>query len=122
MVGIGLCGDGYYWEMVDMNDKELLELAAKAAGIILQNLDGNQHPLNAFFTENGAIWNPLEDDGDALCLAVKLRLGIDFRAYATEVKFGNGESVTEKTDIGYGNEEATRRAIVCASAEIGRMK
>ena len=53
-------------------DRELLELAAKAAGyeyakhggyIVVDGIPGN--------------WNPLTDDGDALRLAVKLRLSID---------------------------------------------
>ena len=42
-------------------DKELLELAAKAAGVV--------HPeVLAKHLESG--WNPLEDDGDALRLAL----------------------------------------------------
>lgn len=47
-----------------MSDKELLELAARAAGLTSVGWAG--------------LWNPLEEDGDALWLAVKLRLDIHF--------------------------------------------
>lgn len=46
-----------------MTDRELLEAAAKAAGM------SGQHP----FEGDTVTWNPLTDDGDALRLAVKLR-------------------------------------------------
>ncbi|HEY6021520.1 MAG TPA: hypothetical protein VIY48_16930 [Candidatus Paceibacterota bacterium] len=45
-----------------MTDRELLELAAKAAGIRLGVND-----LGHFFNFDSAmLWNPLNDDGDAL--------------------------------------------------------
>jgi len=59
-------------------DRTLLELAARAAGIKLawSSMDG-QSPRN----EDGwFVWNPLTDDGDALRLAVNLRLNIEFTA------------------------------------------
>ena len=60
-----------------MTDQELLELAAKAAGIkttrCLQYEDG------AFdWPGKAGRWNPLTDDGDALRLAVKLGITIMF--------------------------------------------
>lgn len=86
-----------------MNDKELLELAAKAAGETFEE------------TWHGCNWNPLENDGDAFRLAVKLEMTIDFCEgkiwhNRIEIDFGGG---------GDQNEHA-RRAIVRAAAEIGR--
>lgn len=106
-----------------MNDKELLELAAKAAGGLVyveemgwihEDADGNR----------GAWWNPLTDDGDALRLAVKLNLTVEsWRDSA----FGRANSCCTRTDINTSRElhnddpyAATRRAIVRAAAEIGR--
>ena len=48
-----------------MDDKTMLELAAKAAGI------------DHWYGKEGTVdWNPLTDDGDALRLAVKLEITI----------------------------------------------
>lgn len=61
-----------------MTDRELLELAAKAAGVV--GHFSNDAPDAPIFFENvntpgmWGVWNPLTDDGDALRLAVKLRL------------------------------------------------
>ena len=52
-----------------MNDRELLELAAKAAGIEVEWSD-----ITGCFWSDGDSWVPLTDDGDALRLAVKLGL------------------------------------------------
>jgi hypothetical protein len=105
-------------------DRELLELAAKAAGI--QNYTMSGH---AVFVETGAkrgdsgyYWNPLTDDGNALRLAVLLRI---------DVNHGDTLVVAEQVkphDTGcaepYGTDpfDATRRAIVRAAAEIGRSR
>jgi hypothetical protein len=106
-----------------MTDRELLELAAKAAGIesLWWTKDGNK-----LFQRNGGEqkpWNPLTDDGDALRLAVKLGLMLD------EITQGYmaGHWVATHTNIESCYElaipdplAATRRAIVRAAAEIGR--
>jgi hypothetical protein len=115
-----------------MTDKELLELAAKAAGLRLfiwgakgaenyciKNADGSP----------GDRWNPLTDDGDALRLAVKCDIALSFdRAYP------DGKLVARVCcafgDTLYGDAEpadldpyaATRRAITRAAAEIGKEK
>jgi hypothetical protein len=52
-----------------MTDRELLEQAAKAAGA--ERLKGTYE--NGWWLDDGW-WNPLTDDGDALRLAVKLRM------------------------------------------------
>lgn len=100
-----------------MTDKELLELAAKAAGIT---------PINV--TEDGVVygesimecdyWNPLTDDGDALRLAVTLMLDICCHERGAHVDGAMREHHTEESgDDPYA---ATRRAIVRAAAEIGK--
>ena len=107
-----------------MSDRELLELAAKAAGY---SFDGQVLRNNETDFEYDG-WNPLTDDGDALRLAVKLGLFISHSAYKPgENAYGfvriswYGQRVefeSEKfTDDPYA---ATRRAIVRAAAEIGR--
>ena len=103
-----------------MIDRELLELAAKAAGIEYAHIDGNGAILNS---EYPRYWNPLTDDGDALRLAVKLGLMLD------EITQGYmaGHWVATHTNIESCYElalpdpyAATRRAITRAAAEIGR--
>lgn len=89
-----------------MNEKELLELAAKAAGLWEDN------SLNAGGWEcNYPLgWNPLENDGDALRLAVKCKLSEPYFNWNTEVV----------GYIGTNPYADTRRAIVRAAAEIGK--
>jgi len=91
-----------------VTDHELLEMAAKAAGIA----DGDVF----YDMDNDKEWNPLTDDGDALRLAVKLEI---------ELWFGNGGlnasgmSMDIEEDYGEDPAAATRRAIVRAAAAIG---
>ena len=106
-----------------MNNRELLELAALAYGIehlIGYGIDSYApYWLNDPKQPEPRYWNPLDDDGDALRLTVKLK--IDTKHYANYVVcwyedyFGTGK-------IFYGNDEytATRYAIVRAAAEIGK--
>ena len=106
-----------------MTDRELLELAAKAAGINIFDWTPGGHP-----TTNGswdAIWNPLTDDGDALRLAVALGLNIYPLARTATGRacsaVGTG-SHGRLSEVGDPNDAmaATRRAITRAAAEIGR--
>ncbi len=100
-----------------MADIELLELAAKAAGM-----------------RYSANWNPLDDDGDALRLAVKLRIEIKhsvgivtasvdkcYHRYTLRESPVASELLCEE-EYPFKRDEmvATRRAIVRAAAEIGR--
>ena len=82
-----------------MTDRELLELAAKAAGIKTEFYEND-------YGEIESEWNPLTDDGDALRLAVKLKLW---------THSGMGAFLDEPDPYA-----ATRRAIVRAAAEIGK--
>ena len=58
-----------------MTDRELLELAAKAAQIMVNPWHEKYGLLLSDFDFEP--WNPLTDDGDALRLAVKLDLLVD---------------------------------------------
>jgi hypothetical protein len=99
-----------------MTDRELLEAAAKAAGIEF----GWIHGTPRIRAEMGwTPWNPLTDDGDALRLAVKLEMELkvyNTSAHAASAKCERSVCASEKGDP-YA---ATRRAIVRAAAEIGR--
>ncbi|HCF9490649.1 hypothetical protein ACM8AB_31530 [Pseudomonas aeruginosa] len=98
-----------------MNDRTLLELAARAAGIdpVLAE------PIN-FSTGVEYYWNPRDDDGDALRLAVKLRLDISVER-EIQVSWWQGESLETVTwPLGDDPYAAARYAIVRAAAEIGK--
>lgn len=120
-------------------DRELLELAAKAAGVEWDEELSNPHPVSgAFFglwlkfvgeppVFKRRNWNPLTDDGDALRLAVKLELDVgngtnpldeDCIMVSHAEKFG-GWFEEPRGDDHYA---ATRRAVVRAAAEIGKDK
>lgn len=103
-------------------DKELLELAAKAAGIKGKYQEWSPEPgqKNFGIAKNGAwaYWNPLTNDGDALRLAVKLKL-----ALFTSEKWC--EAIRSDIPVcaelpGEDPYAATRRAIVRAAAEVGK--
>jgi hypothetical protein len=114
-----------------MNDKELLELAAKAAG-----LWNPKDPWNGMLKGTGQYWNPLNDSADSLRLAIKLKLIIqpyyfyDQRrqqpATATQPGWGMIKDIVgqfptySESNQEYDPEVATRRAIVRAAAEVGK--
>ncbi|RIJ00250.1 hypothetical protein DXK93_27195 [Achromobacter sp. K91] len=99
------------------SDRELLELAAKAAGLTIVHM-----PLSGpGILEGpgmGSSWNPLTDDGDALRLACELRIHVGFfrGMVAVQGPKGGQKSVPIREN---GAGEPTRRAIVLAAAEIG---
>ena len=105
-----------------MTDRELLELAAKAAEI---------GPLSWIEPDGTKIvtnvrWNPLTDDGDALRLAVKLRINVEHAETPGRKLHGVNCWPVGRGDCGYMETDlsdpyaATRRAIVRAAAEIGK--
>lgn len=98
-----------------MSDKELLELAAKAAGI---EFDGR---FGCFYDGHLKPWNPLTDDDDALRLAVKLNMGISIpvlnKHRADVISFRN--ALANAIEEGNDPYATTRRAIVRAAAVIG---
>lgn len=119
-----------------MTDKDLLELAAQAAGVRVP-------PLNAFpwhGIDNGGIWTnisaighlepkkrkytwaPLTDDGAALRLAVKLRMDVEPWIHGDSAcsRVLCQEVLIDEPHYGDDPYAATRRAIVRAAAEIGK--
>ena len=110
-----------------MTDRELLELAAKAAGLLLGKwvFEGGwmDEPNVCGFYLDGDNWNPLTDDGDALRLAVKLNLQVTPGTYredeATAYRAGMAEA-NERVNYQQDLAATTRRAIVRAAAEIGK--
>lgn len=98
---------------VAMSDRELLEKAAKSAGLSVIIPASHQRGLWIEGLEDE--WNPLTDDGDALRLAVQLGLTIDMVELAVWHK---GKCVATMPAEG-DPYAATRRAIVRAVAQIG---
>ncbi|MEK2607720.1 hypothetical protein WLF18_01180 [Pseudomonas shirazensis] len=112
-----------------MSDQQLLDLAAKAAmraGLKLEcpdELDGVY--VSRCSGRNGYTWNPLEDDGDALRLAVKLGIKMRWHAVLNQALAwpcaGHTLELQENGEDHAGDPfAATRRAIVRAAAEIGK--
>lgn len=113
-----------------MTDRELLELAAKAAGIVVKRSrldDPAWKDVLVGATRDGQEtfigWNPLTDDGDALRLGVKLKMLIgpadyeDNKSVVSAFYYLQGSVVEVFVDDECA---ATRRAIVRIAAEIGR--
>jgi hypothetical protein len=119
-----------------MTDRELLELAAKAAGLKNYRYCPEEEGLHACIEYDDeddctVVWMPHLDDGDALRLAVKLRLSI-----IQEEEFVLGEYLQTVEVMSEEREDgsricimqsfdddpmtATRRSIVRAAAEIGK--
>lgn len=96
-----------------MNDRELLEMAAKAAGIEIEQCTCRdaRFPFKHAGLAKGH-WSPLYDDGDALRLEVDLNI-------TTKIMFL--EILAEENELCNGDyRKARRRAIVRAAAEIGK--
>ena len=114
-------------------DRELLELAAKAAGLSVGLALGEHEGQSCLFIQGqDKPWNPLTDDGAALRLALTLGLSFEpYPLYSTEkhsvivkqrrrsdqLRESNPTECIER----YKGDPmgATRRAIVRAAASIG---
>lgn len=118
------------------SDRELLELAARAAGIsvgtgaearfigehasLYFHNDSRNHPMCRPGTPPGNVpWNPLADDGDAFRLAVRLRLNVEHIGAYSQAGFRSKEPAPSGT-CAHGNDPyaATRRAVVRAAAQV----
>lgn len=97
-----------------MTDREILELAAKAAGF---KLNVSQSCGAGLLLDCQTFWSPLTDDGDALRLAV--RLGFLFSYMGDRFELFQ-RYYLEGLDADLPPTEATRRAVVRAAAEVGR--
>lgn len=104
-----------------MNDRELLEMAARAVN------GGLWHPLT-----HAEHWRPLQSHRQAIALRhyLKLTTGFDARfsalgpcAYATYPTGPEScDSIMQNIEQAGGKKAALRRAIVRAAAEIGKAK
>lgn len=105
--------------MTTETDRELLKLAARARGGIKYFNDAFRSPETGYRE-----WNPLTDDGDALRLAVKLKIEIAPECYQdgeVTVFCGHINAIDEIISEHGCAFTATRRAITRAAAEIGRV-
>lgn len=113
-----------------MTDRELLELAAKAAGYEVEESSvGGEKNL---YREGELVpWNPLENDGDAFRLAMDLRMICQMNEYyqveheisaywAARGKFGKVAAMSLAEEFKGNFLAAQRRAIVMVAAEIGK--
>lgn len=105
-------------DIVIMKDRDLLDYAAKAAGIA--GIKWHESGEGGWLDGCGAPstwWNPLTDDGDALRMAVELEIAVKFTAIRSIAKW-----VNVRCQERYLNDKkaATRRAIVRVAAEIGK--
>ena len=109
--------------VMEMTDKELIKLAAKAAGISKQwdgSLVDKENP--------NRVWSPLTDDGDALRLAVMLCIDVSHDAIGMKSFVYARTVFNDETHIGlseiFDDEserlDRTRRAITRAAAQIGK--
>jgi|DEB19_MinimDraft_3_1074340.scaffolds.fasta_scaffold26500_6 hypothetical protein len=101
-------------------DRELIELAAKAAGIEVEFAVFSDDSFICFEKGGDCFrdeWNPLTDDGDALRLAVTLKITPHIDGNLTDAESIVGFATKAHFNDPYA---ATRRAIVKAAAEIGR--
>lgn len=99
-----------------MNERDLLKMAAEAAGMAgMLNWPEGAGPWLRVDPDLSRLWNPFEDDGDALRLAVRMEMDVFVRAGRwTEAVAPMGEPY--KAMHGGYPEQATRRAIVMAAA------
>ena len=110
-------------------DRELLELAAKAAGIKVLLPVMSEGMTQVAILESSLVntvptfWQPLTDDGDALRLAVKLEMILSLIQHDFFDPKQDDPLVIVATDHDRKDPyAATRRAIVRAAAAIGATK
>ena len=115
-----------------MNDRELLEMAAKAAGFVAEWREWTTGRVAEFKTikytkheghwVNGVPWNPLTYDGDALRLAVRLGMNLSTNLHHRFVTVNDEQEFYDEAKFGgvCDPDGVMRRTIVRAAAEIGR--
>lgn len=94
--------------MTDTTDREMLELAAKAAGYWNYTYNCYEGPMS---------WNPRDDDGDALRLAVDLKIELMVTDQCANACFN---MVVYSEPLGNDARKAARRAVVRVAVEIGK--
>ena len=97
-----------------MTDRELLESAAKVAYEDLISCCDAERFLDGLLSG----WNPLQNDSDALRLAIKLQLNIHLGSEAVSVSNICYKEILSFVWYEGDSQKATRRAIVMAAAKI----
>ena len=113
--------------MSSLEDRELLRLAAKAAGYPIHSdakwVGAGGGKPSFYMGLRGPKWNPLEDDGDAFRLANQMNFwierGTEPSVHVAQASW-SGEIKENYASHDGDKDSATRRAIVRAAAEIGR--
>lgn len=114
------------------NDRELLELAAKAMGLALSWHDWGDFGLQPMAAKMGEVcagpttWNPRTDDGD--CARMEAALGIDVEWHNVGVRcskltgaFSDDIVAREPYDYHNGDKQAARRlASLRVASAIGK--
>jgi hypothetical protein len=107
-------------------DRELLEAAARAAGIEYGSKRSRPTTPSLYLGPSGGWWNPLTDDGDALRLLAALPTLWTLRMVFQEVvvlsvAWGTGAGIkTTQAAHADGRAWALRRAIVRAAAAMAK--
>jgi len=107
-----------------MTDRELLEASAKAVG---HALSWDDHGNPGYWSEWRGLpqwesWNPLDDAGDALRLAIELCMSLStgpVEATANTISGALRGNFFKEDTVGQSQHVAVRRVIVCAAAEVG---
>lgn len=114
--------------MTRITDRELLELAAKAAGVEHQGIYYRDRGLRIGDRSNGYAtwiewWNPLGNAGDAFVLAAKLNIALlprHVNEHGELVARAITDDVVVDVPIDKNGTEALARATVCLAAHYGR--
>jgi len=100
-----------------MNDRELLELAAKAAGYSFFYLDDLEPHIHS--KERGTeYWNPLTGDGDRLRLIRALKMNIDYADCGVSARYNFDRHLAQEWWGGDEGDEA--HAVLRVAAAIGK--
>lgn len=101
-----------------MEDRELLEMAAKAAGLNYKVTEDHVRLLVRGSDNLQRPWDPLSDDGDAFRLALKLQIKIEYVPEMDSVMCSLPGSMGATSVAAIGDVEL-RYAIVQAAAQLG---
>lgn len=106
-----------------MDDKEMLELAAKAAGKKIEYWHSNGNPMVRGDDGVAYSWNP-RDDGDLFRLAVDLGINIEFNTVENVVTVQWRDRLGGMMGLrkhAYGDRRnTTRQSVLYLAAKIGK--
>lgn len=110
---------------MQLNDREMLELAAKATGLRVRWHESSHYGATMEIMEDesgGPPWNPLTDDGDLIRLESALEMSVLWFSDRVEVaEYKKRVLCTERYSSFSGDRHAARRAAsVRAAATVGK--